>query len=224
LERPEALEFAPGQFVNLALEIDGQRVKRSYSLASAPAARPEFYVNRVSGGELTPGLFDLTQGAELQIDTTPQGFFTLDWVPPWGTQLWLVATGTGLGPFVSMWRSGELARFERIVVAHGVREQTHFGYAEELDALSKRDSRFRYVKLVSRQPASSGILSGRITTALASGALEATAETGVDPEHSHFMLCGNPAMIKELSGLLLARGLRKNRRREPGHLTTEKYW
>lgn len=218
------LEFVPGQFVNLGLDVGGQRIRRSYSLASAPHAAPEFYVTKVPGGQLTPSLFDLKVGDALQIDTAPQGFFTLGWVPEWGVELWLVATGTGLGPFVSMWRSGELGRFERIIIVHGVRARQQFGYSEELVKLTEEDQRFRVVKLVTRDVSGDEVLPCRITTALVNGTLEDAAGTRIDVGRSHFMLCGNPEMIKEMTGLLQERGMRKNRRREPGHITTEKYW
>src|SRR5262245_13703034 len=97
--------FAPGQFVNLALELDGQLVRRAYSLASAPGAPPEFYVNEVDGGAFTPALFRLQPGDRIWVEPKAQGFFSLDWLPP-AEELWMVATGTGLAPFISMLRAG----------------------------------------------------------------------------------------------------------------------
>ncbi len=216
--------FVAGQFVNLGLELDGQLVRRSYSIASAPGAPLEFYVKEVIGGGLTPRLTRLEPGASLWVEKKPQGFFTLAYVPQ-SRDLWLVATGTGLGPFLSMLRAGEVwQRFERVSVVHGARSVDHLSYADELARLSAaHPGRLAYTPLVS-QGAHGAALPGRVTTALADGSLEARAGFALDPERSHLMLCGNPDMILEVTAVLALRGLRKHRVRTPGHITAEKYW
>ena len=89
--------FEPGQWSNIALEVDGERVRRAYSLASAPGRPPELYVALVPEGRFTPRLFASRVGDRIDIERKPQGFFTLGWVPD-SEDLWLVATGTGLAP------------------------------------------------------------------------------------------------------------------------------
>src|SRR4051812_43009175 len=216
--------FVAGQFVNLGLEVDGQFVRRSYSIASAPGAPLEFYVKEVLGGALTPLLTRLEAGAPIWVEKKPQGFFTLGYVPQC-RDLWFVATGTGLGPFLSMLRAGEVwQRFERISVVHGARSSSHLSYAAELAELAARHpGRLAYTPLVSQGP-SGDALPGRVTTALADGTLEARAGLTLDPDRSHLMLCGNPDMILEVTAVLALRGLRKHRVRTPGHITAEKYW
>ncbi|HEX3776526.1 MAG TPA: ferredoxin--NADP reductase [Polyangiaceae bacterium] len=215
---------SPGQFVNLGLERGSELVRRSYSLASAPGAPLEFYLKEVPAGALTPELARLPVGARVLVEQKPQGFFTLDYVPP-ARDMWFVATGTGLGPFIAMLRSPAVwQRFERIVVVHGVREPEQLAYAAEFDALaSAHAGRFSRVPVVSGALPGSA-LAGRVTTAFAAGSLEERAGFALDPERSHLMLCGNPDMILELTALLANRGLRKHRVRTPGHITTEKYW
>jgi ferredoxin--NADP+ reductase len=217
--------FVAGQFVNLGLPAEGgDLVRRSYSIASAPGAPLEFYLKEVVGGALTPRLTRLQVGSRVLVERKPQGFFTLGYVPQC-RELWLVATGTGLGPFLAMLRGGELwQRFERISVVHGAREASHLSYGEELAAFSAaHPGRLSYTTLVSGgSPGSS--LPGRVTTAFADGSLEARAGLSLDPERSHLLLCGNPDMILELTAVLTARGLRKHRVRTPGHITAEKYW
>ncbi len=213
-----------GQFVNLGLERGGELVRRSYSIASVPGAPLEFYLKEVPGGALTPELVRLPLGASVMVEQKPQGFFTLAYVPPC-RDMWFVATGTGLGPFISMLRGPEVwARFERVVVVHGARHAEQLSYADELMQLSATHTgRFTRVPLVSggnHGPA----LPGRVTTAFADGSLEARAGFSLDPERSHLMLCGNPDMILELTALLANRGLRKHRVRTPGHISAEKYW
>jgi ferredoxin--NADP+ reductase len=217
--------FRPGQFVNLGLEVAGELVRRAYSLASAPGADPEIFLNEVEGGGLTPSLFRLQPGDRVLVEQKPQGFFTLDWVPP-ADELWLCATGTGLAPFVSMLRSGEpLQKFLRVVLVHGVRQSDQLAYAGELESLGAAShGRFAHIGVVSRQPDAPGVLHGRITSALESGALEQSAGLQLSPTHSHVMLCGNPTMIDEMTAQLAARGLRRHRQRKPGHVTSERFW
>lgn len=217
--------FQPGQFVNLGLELGGELVRRAYSLASAPGAEPEVFLNEVEGGALTPALFRLGPGEGVLMEQKPQGFFTLEWLPP-ADELWLCATGTGLGPFISMLRSGEpLQKFLRVVLVHGVRHADQLAYSEELDSLAAGSrGRLAHIGVVSREPDAPGALHGRITSALESGELERKAGLQLSPAHSHVMLCGNPTMIEEMSALLAARGLRRHRQRKPGHVTSERFW
>lgn len=217
--------FAAGQFVNLGLDIGGTLVRRSYSMASAPGAPLEFYLNLVEGGVLTPRLFELPIGAGVEVQKTPQGFFTLGYVPE-AKELWMVATGTGLGPFMSMLGTEEpWQRFERIVLVHGVRIAAHLGYAEELAELSRaHGGKLVRVPVVSREREAQGVLHGRITKLLEQGEIERAAGLELSPERSHLMLCGNPGMIADSIDLLKGRGLRKHRMRAPGHISVEKYW
>jgi ferredoxin/flavodoxin---NADP+ reductase len=210
--------------MNLGLHLPSGFVSRSYSLASVPDAPLEVLLARVAAGELTPALFELRAGSSVWLDPKPQGFFTFDFVPP-HRDLWLLSTGTGLGPFLSMLRSG--AAFERatkVILVHGARGPAELAHRQELEALVReRGAAFHYVPVLSREP-EPGLLQGRLTTALDTGELERRADTTIGADSAHFMLCGNPSMIEDVTGLLAARGLRRHRQRKPGHITTEKYW
>jgi ferredoxin/flavodoxin---NADP+ reductase len=219
-----ALDFKAGQFANLGLDIDGKRVRRSYSIASAPGAAPEFFITRVEGGELTPRLTSLSPGEPVWLDAHPVGVFTLDWLPEMARELWLLGTGTGLGPYISMLRSGSLfPRFDRVVIVHGVRTHAELGYRAELETATG-DERVSYVPLVTREAPSIGVTNGRIPQLLVNGELERAAGLSLNAENSHVLLCGNPDMILESVAVLEQRGLRRHKRREPGHITLEKYW
>jgi ferredoxin--NADP+ reductase len=220
-ERPQ---FRPGQFMNLGLHLPGGFVSRSYSLASAPGDELQVLLARVGEGALTPALFELQVDAKVSLDPKPQGFFTFDYVPP-HRELWLLATGTGLGPFLSMLRSGQaFERAERVLLVHGTRGPAELAHRQELESLAEqRAGTFRYLPVLSRET-EAGLLSGRVTHVLQSGELEQRAETPISAASAHLMLCGNPAMIEEVTAQLSARGLRKHRQRTPGHITTEKYW
>jgi ferredoxin--NADP+ reductase len=217
--------FEPGQFVNLALDLGGTIERRSYSIASPPGAPLEFLVAEVKPGVLTPSLGALEPGQKLLVERKPQGFFTLKWVPA-ARHLWLVATGTGLGPFLSILRSPDVyARFERVVLVHGARDRDHLAYREELRALrAARGGQLEVAWLVSREGTGEGVLAGRVTSALADGSLERAVGLTLSAADSHVMLCGNPAMIEEMTTLLGERGMKKHRVRAPGHITIEKYW
>jgi ferredoxin/flavodoxin---NADP+ reductase len=221
----EVEPYEPGQFVNLALDCGGTIERRSYSIASPPGAPLEFLVAEVETGVLTPSLGALGIGQQVLVERKPQGFFTLKWVPP-ARHLWLVATGTGLGPFLSILRSPDVyARFERVVLVHGARDHRHLAYQSELRALeTERGGQLEIAWLVSRDTAGEGVLAGRVTSALSDGSLEGDVGVTLSPADSHVMLCGNPGMIEEMTSLLGARGMKKHRVRTPGHITVEKYW
>jgi len=216
--------FKAGQFVKLALDIDGARVERAYSLVNAPqAAHCEILFNIVPEGPLTPRLAKLEQGDNIWIKAPPQGLLILDTLPAGVTDLWLMATGTGVGPFVAMLRDGALAHFAKIILVHGVRSCDELAYRDELEALQQQHpGRFCYLPVISRETAS-GFLSGRMTERLSDGTLEAAAEQNISAATSHLMLCGNINMIRDVQELLVPRGIKKHKRGEPGHITMEKY-
>jgi ferredoxin--NADP+ reductase len=217
--------FEPGQWTNIALDVSGERIQRAYTLASAPREPPELFVASVPTGRFSPRLAALREGDSIEIDRKPQGFFTLRWVPE-AEDLWLVASGTGLAPFVSMVRDGQVfKRFRRVVVVHGVREVAHHAYHQELFLHSQaHEGHLILIPVVSRDPDVPNVLHGRVTTALTRGELEIAAGVPLSPERSHVMLCGNPAMIEEMTALLGARGLKKHRQRSPGHVSSESFW
>jgi len=217
-------EFKAGQFVRIALDIDGERVGRPYSLVNAPdEPLLEIYFNVVKGGPLSPRLAVLEPGDTLWLSNTANGFMILDELPE-ARHLWLLATGTGIGPFLSILKTAApWERFERIVLGHSVQHASELAYRELIESLlDAHGDQLRYVPLVTRESVS-GALNQRIPATLASGALEAQAGIPMAPESSHVMLCGNSAMITDVTEELAKRAMQRHRRREPGHITTEKY-
>lgn len=214
-----------GQFVSLALDDGEQRVKRSYSAANAEGAEVEVYVSQVDGGQLSPRLLSLAVGDRVWLEDQARGFFTLKWVP--GAKVaWMLSTGTGLSPFLSMLRGNALEQhFGRVVLVHGVRRNAHLGYREELSRLAaSRPGFLTYVPMVTREPPSAGGLRGRIPERIVDGSLERCAASSLSEEGGHVLLCGNPSMISEAREALEQRGLRIHRRRQPGHISFERYW
>lgn len=216
--------FIPGQFFNVGLSKGETRIRRAYSAASAPDAPLEFVISRVPNGVLTPSMFDVQPGQVVDIDTTPAGFFTLDFLPSDVRDLWLIATGTGLGPYISMKRAGVLDVFERVIIVHGVRHAAELTYAAELGAFAQQPNRFYVPTLTGPDESSPSDLRGRIPALLRSQSIEKAIDVELDFKRSHLLLCGNPDMIKQGIEVLEERGLKRHKRREPGHITTEKYW
>lgn len=218
------LRFEAGQFVRLALDLGGERIARPFSFVNPPQDPVlEFYGVIVPEGPLSPQLARLQKGEPLFLADNPSGFLVLAEVPP-AEDLWLLATGTGIAPFLSILRTETpWQRYRRVILVHATRRASELVYADMIDSVGRmRGEQFVSIKFVSRERAPHA-LEGRIPAALCDGRLEAVAQP-IAPERSQFMLCGNPQMLKDVAAQLLARGLRKNRRRTPGHITVESFW
>ncbi|HSP00665.1 MAG TPA: ferredoxin--NADP reductase, partial [Thioalkalivibrio sp.] len=144
--------FQAGQFNRLALDIDGERVGRPYSYVNAPDQTPlDFYFITVPGGPLSNRLATLNTGDTVQLMSKAQGFFTLSEVPD-AEILWLMATGTALGPYLSMLRTEiPWQRFKRIVLIHAVRSAAELTYQRVIDAFRDYGRQFQFVPFVSRE-------------------------------------------------------------------------
>ena len=221
--------FTAGQFAKLALPAPpGAKepmLGRPYSFVNPPGAPAhEFYLVVVPDGPLSPRLAALVPGDRLWLLARANGFFTLDEVPP-AASLWCLATGTGLGPFLSILRSAEpWEKYARIVLVHAVRQADELTYRDTIGEIAAtHPGAFTYIPVVSRE-AHPEALRGRIPELIADGRLEARAGIALSAENSQVMLCGNPAMVEDTQKVLMARGMRKHRRKEPGHITAETYW
>ena len=221
--------FVAGQFARLALPAPpGSKeamLGRPYSFVNSPGDAPhEFYVVTVPGGPLTPRLAALAAGDPVWLLATANGFFCVDEVPP-ADALWCLATGTGLAPFLSILRTPEAwARFGRVVLVHAVRHADELAYRDVIASIAAaHPGAFSFVPVVSRE-AHPEALTGRIPGLVADGRLEARAGVPLAAANSQVMLCGNPAMVEDTQRVLADRGMRRHRRRAPGHITVEAYW
>lgn len=221
--------FVAGQFARLALPAPpGSKeamLGRPYSFVNPPQAQPhEFYFIVLPNGPLSPRLAALEPGASVWLLPRANGFFSISEVPEADT-LWCISTGTGIGPFMSILRTDEpWQKFGRVVLVHSVRHGVELTYREEIAAIGRAHSgAFAYVPMVSRD-VHHDALAGRIPAAIEDGRLEARAGIPLTTENAHAMLCGNPAMVEDVQKVLATRGMRRHRRREPGHITLETYW
>ncbi|OMQ20163.1 ferredoxin--NADP(+) reductase [Serratia oryzae] len=218
--------FTAGQFAKLALEIDGERIQRAYSYVNAPSdPNLEFYLVTVPEGKLSPQLQQLQPGAEVQVTKEAAGFFVLEEVPDCDT-LWMLATGTAIGPYLSMLQEGQgLERFNNLVLVHAARFARDLSYLPLMQQLQQRyHGKLRIQTVVSREEVA-GSLTGRVPGLIEDGRLEAAVGLTLDAETSHVMLCGNPQMVRDTQQILKERHqMRKHLRRKPGHITSEHYW
>lgn len=244
----QAPDFLPGQFIKLGLprdrsdqDTDNQAVRqrsrprlirRAYSIASSPREKNhlEFLVVLVDTGKLTPKLWPIGTGGRLWMDDRVAGRFTLEPIPP-DSEVIMVATGTGVAPYMSMLRTyaGE-RRWRRAVLIHGVRYAADLAYRGELEELDRTNSRFTYVPVVSREPRASGPgpswagLRGRVQRVLSGGVYKDIVGASLEPHRCHVMLCGNPNMIIEVQRMLKPHGFHTGSSSRPGNIHFERYW
>jgi len=226
--RPAAFRFTPGHYTRLGLGAADNIVWRPYSLASAAEEDfLDFIAVLVPGGAFSEQLKQLRAGDRLRVDTASYGFLTVNQLAP-GKDLWLLASGTGLGPFVSILRDAAVWRnFERLILVHSVRHSSELAWREEISALPtvfpNARAKLSYIPIVTREPGATQ-LAQRIPLLLADGRLEQAAETSLTLADSRLMVCGNPELARELREYLGSRGFATSRRNVPGQMAFEKYW
>jgi len=222
------MAFQAGQFIKLGLPVEGEIVGRPFSFVNAPTIQPhEFYGVVVPGGPLSRRLAALDVGERIFLASKPSGFLVLEEVPD-AENLWLLSTGTGIGPFLSILGSeAPWRRFRHVVLVHGTRSNEEQTYREFINAqAAQHPGQFHTVSALSGPDATAGghVVTGRIPQAILDGRLESAAGVPLTPGDSQVMLCGNPEMIADVTDVLKSRGMKKNRRRSPGHITAENYW
>lgn len=220
--------FEAGQFAKLALDATdarGERIGRPYSFVNPPGASPlEFYYAVVPEGPLSPRLAALQTGERIFLAPNPAGFLVLSEVPD-ADNLWLISTGTGIGPFLSILRTQTpWQRFRKVVLVHAARQADELVYPEVWAGIAhSRGGQFTGIRVTSREQAVDA-LRGRIPALLADGQLQTRAGCELSAARSQVMLCGNPDMVKDTTATLTRHGMKKHRRRDPGQITVENYW
>lgn len=229
--RDPGFRFRAGQFARLGVvKPDGSTVWRAYSMVSSPFDEHlEFFSIVVPGGEFTSELSRLEVGDTLLVDRQAFGYLTLDRFVD-GRDLWLLSTGTGVAPFLSILQDFEVwERFARIILVYSVREARELAYQSLIAGLSQRDylaehiHKLQFIPTVTRE-SHPGALAGRITTLIENGELERAAGVELSAEHSRVMLCGNPQMIDDTRALLKKRHMSLSLTRRPGQVAVENYW
>ncbi len=211
--RDPALRFTNGHFVMIGLEVEGKPLMRAYSIASANYEENlEFLSIKVPDGPLTSRLQHLKEGDTILVSRKPVGTLVVDDLRP-GKHLYMLATGTGLAPFMSIVKDPEVyERFDKVILVHGVRWVSELAYADYLENELPNNEyfgemvreKFIYYPTVTREPFRN---QGRITHLIESGKLaEDLGLPELNSETDRVMLCGSPAMLSDLSTLLNERG------------------
>ncbi|MCR9294615.1 MAG: ferredoxin--NADP reductase [bacterium] len=223
IHAPGVARFEAGQFLQLGFDGEDGHVHRPYSVASPHGTILDFFIVLVENGKLTPSLWKLEVGDEIDVSEKAAGSFTLSQCPDSST-IWLIGTGTGLAPYIAMLRCQETwDRFDRIALVHGVRHESDLAYQPELAShLQNHGQKFAYIPVVSRETVE-GALQGRITHCLTNGSLEEAAKMEFTSDCC-VMMCGNPDMLNETEALLGERGLKKHKKKDPGNIVVERYW
>ncbi|WP_296207382.1 ferredoxin--NADP reductase [Psychrobacter sp. UBA3480] len=251
VSRPDSFKFTAGQFVRLGVnpsqlkyyqqtdasdEVSdtalNEDVFRAYSIVSSPFDEViEFFSIVIPDGAFTSQLQHLQLGDELLLNTMPFGFLTLArYQKPLPKDLWLLATGTGLAPFLSMLQDLKTWEdYEHIVLAYSARSLDELAYVEKIESLQEdfgtlvdNPAKLIFIPIVTREPVE-GALSERLPKLLLGGTLQARAGIALDIDTTHVMLCGNPDMVEDTKEALKTLGLVMNRRGE-GNIAVENYW
>ena len=248
VSRPDSFKFTAGQFVRLGVNpsqlkyYNGQDVVadealnedifRAYSIVSSPFDEVlEFFSIVIPDGAFTSQLQHLQVGDELLLNTMPFGFLTLArYQKPLPKDLWLLATGTGLAPFLSMLQDLKTWEdYEHIILAYSVRSIEELAYIEKIESLQEdfgslvdNPAKLIFIPIVTRE-AADGALTERLPKLLLDGTLQKRAGIDLDVDSTHVMLCGNPEMVEDTKETLKTLGLVMNRRGE-GNIAVENYW
>lgn len=227
--RNPAFRFRSGQFIMMGVEAEGRPLVRAYSLASAHYEDElEFFSIKVPDGPLTSRLQHLKEGDSVLVGRKPTGTLLLDNLGE-GRNLFLLGTGTGLAPYLSLIKDPETyERFARVIVVHGVRWVKDLAYGDFMTDVLPKDEfvgemvrrQLTYYPTVTREPFRN---QGRISLLLDSGKLHADLGLpAIDKAADRFMMCGSPAMLADLRAILEERGFGEGNNGEPGDFVIEK--
>ena len=257
VSRPDSFKFTAGQFVRLGVnpsqlkyykqlsavadtddddedlnETLDEDIFRAYSIVSSPFDEVlEFFSIVIPDGAFTSQLQHLEVGDELLLNTMPFGFLTLArYQKPLPKDLWLLATGTGLAPFLSMLQDLKTWEdYEHIILAYSARSTEELAYIDKIESLQEdfgslvdNPAKLIFIPIVTRK-AVEGALTERLPKLLLDGVLQERAGIALDVDSTHVMLCGNPDMVEDTKETLKRLGLVMNRRGE-GNIAVENYW
>lgn len=227
--RDPSFRFKNGYFTMIGLEQEGGRpLLRAYSIASANYEEElEFFSIKVPDGPLTSQLQNIKPGDEIYVGRKPTGTLVTDHLLP-GKNLWLLSTGTGLAPFLSIIKDPEIyEQFDRVILTHGVRQVSELAYQEMISDLPNNeffgemiDGKLLYYPTVTREEFRN---QGRLTDLMTSGKL--FDDLGLPKptlEDDRFMLCGSPAMLKDTTDILDSWGFKETRAGNIGEYVIER--
>lgn len=228
--RFRSYRFVPGQFARLGVKKNGTIVWRAYSIVSADYDEfLEFFSIVVPDGEFTSELSQFEVGDQIFVDKKNYGFLTTDRFET-GRDLWMLSTGTGLAPFISILNDFKTwEQYENLILVYSVRFESELAYQDQIERFREHElfsefgDKLKYVKVVTREKVT-GALNKRIPQLLENGELEDRVGIKLNQERSRVMICGNPEMVDETRNWLTIHGYQVSRRGQPGHLAVENLW
>ncbi|WMY97730.1 MAG: FAD-binding oxidoreductase [Arsenophonus sp.] len=218
--------FKAGQFTKLALRINDRYIQRAYSYVNAPDdPELEFYIVSIPDGLFTSELKKLKLHDSILIKEYALGFFTIDEIPNC-KDLWMLSTGTAIGPFLSILQfKKNLEKFDKIILVHAVRYKHDLSYWFLMKKLRKEYKGKLIIQSVISRENKDNSLHGRIPQLIENRKLEECVGFKLNKKTSHIMLCGNPGMVKDTLNILKNKyDMDKHLRRKPGNITVERYW
>lgn len=228
ITRPEAYRFSAGQFSRLGFRDGEGFIWRAYSVVSAEYADTlEYFAVLIENGPMSAKLARMQADDEILLDKTATGFLLPERFPD-GKDLVMLATGSGIAPFLSIVEQPEIwQRFERVVLVHSVSYADELIFNERLAALKKHPlieehfHKFVFVPVTTRETAENALSKRRIPALLLDGGLEKYVGFTFNKTDTRFMVCGNPAMVKDTFQALMDLGFAMHRNREPGQIMME---
>ena len=227
--RDPGFRFENGQFIMIGIKVDGKPLMRAYSIASANyEEHMEFFSIKVQDGPLTSRLQKIKPGDKLMVSTKPTGTLLVDALKTPAKHLYLLATGTGLAPFMSVIKDPEVyERFDKVILTHGVREVSELAYQDIIKELPNNeyfgemvDGKLLYYPSVTREDFHT---QGRLTEALTSGKMsESLGLPPINVEDDRFMICGSPSMLRDFCEILDERGFMETIRGEVAEYVIER--
>jgi len=216
--RDAGLRFKNGHFIMIGLKVDDKPIMRAYSIASANYEdEMEFFSIKVPDGPLTSRLQKVKPGDEILISKKPTGTLLVDDLLP-GKHLYLLSTGTGLAPFMSIIRDPyTYEKYDKVIVTHGVRYQSDLAYKDYIENHLPNheylgeliEEKLLYYPTVTREEFDN---TGRLTDLMKSGKIyEDLGLPQPNKQDDRFMLCGSPSMLKELTDILDEQGFNETR-------------
>ena len=226
--RDQAFRFKNGRFTMIGLKVDGKPLLRAYSVASANYEEHlEFFSIKVPDGPLTSRLQHLQVGDKIIVGRKPTGTLLLDYLNP-GKRLYLLGTGTGLAPWLSIIQDTETyERFEKVIVVHGCRQVNELAYQDLFKGLPNHEflgeligDKLVYCPTVTREPFER---QGRITDLIEDGRMwNDFGLPAFNPAEDRAMICGSPAMLRDLKKMLEERGFAEGNTTTPGDFVIER--
>lgn len=223
-------KFEAGQYAKISVNINGKKIRRAYSYVNPPNDKNlEFYLINIPSGKLSSKLYSLKVKDKILISKKALGFFTINTITPC-ENLWMLSTGTAIGPYLSIlrdYKNTKLEKFNKIILVHAVRFKSDLSYIKIMKDLKNYYNNKLIIRIIISRENITNYLTGRIPILIENQSLEKSVGIKINNKNTHFMICGNPNMVHDTQKILIKKYSMKKKliqQPEEGHITTENYW